>query len=153
MGAARAAQLSINTRACDQISRLAETLFVVEEVAEAAAGVHPLTRREGGVIGSAANLTGMGGVAVRSVSPASCLPSLLFVSDWAGHRVQAFDVNSGAFICSIGTGVEVAEAGQFSGPEDVGGNSVAPRMSGAIQWPRGWRGSLVTVRRVAAVCF
>ena len=53
-GSTRDSQLSINPSASDQISRLAETLFAVEEVVEATAGVQPLTRREGGIIGSAA---------------------------------------------------------------------------------------------------
>ena len=73
-GAARDTQLSINTHACDQINRLAETLFTVEEVAELAAGIHLLTRREGGVIGSTADLSNP----QPGHGSALCFPSIWF---------------------------------------------------------------------------
>ena len=79
----------------------------------------PLNRREGGIIGSAANLTSSQGLTIRSASPASGLSSLLFLCDSGNHQVQVFDANSGVFIRSIGTGVNGAAAGQLSYPTDA----------------------------------
>ena len=110
-------QLSIIPHASKKITRLVETLFAIEEVAEAPVGVHPITRLEGGIIGSAVNLSNLRGITLHSTFPASGLPSMLFVCDCVKNQVQVFDANSGTFIRSIG--VMGAGVGQLYYPSDA----------------------------------
>ena len=113
-------RLSVDLGAAGKMCSLVDTLFAVqEEVGSDPAGVHPLTRREGGVIGSAANLSNPRGLAVRASAPGSGQPSLLFVCDYDRDQVKVFDANSGEFIRSIGSGVEGLGEGHLSAPTDV----------------------------------
>ena len=118
--AARGVRLSVDLGAAGKMRSLMETLFAVQDGAGAdPAGVHPLTRREGSIIESAANLSDPEGIAVRAAAPGSGQPSLLFVCDHTKHRVQVFDANSATFVRSIGSGVAGAGEGQLSKPRDV----------------------------------
>ena len=118
--AARGLRLSVDLGAAGKICSLVDTLFAVqEEVGSDPAGAHPLTRWEGGIIGSADNLRSPYGLAVRAAAPGSGQQSLLFVCDFTKNQVQVFDANSGAFVRSIGSGVDGTGEGQLSKPRDV----------------------------------
>ena len=126
--AAVTSRLVVDDGVTSRTAQLIDTLFAVQELPVIEQGcIFPLTRSEGGVIGSDEILACPKGLAIRVASPASGLPSLLFVVDRDENRVQVFDANSGAFLRSLGRGLE-GTAELLKGANDL---AVRPAQTGA----------------------
>ena len=101
---------------------LVDSLFAVQEAPAVVWTIHPrtrqLTRLQGGIIGSADNLSSPCGLALRRAPPDSDLPPLLFVCNVISNQILVFEFISGVFIRSIGYCVAGEAVGQLSYPRD-----------------------------------